>query len=242
MNHNFRLDFVGYTGKTGNIIYNSLKEKYSFTNLVNSKNYKDYLRKDFNDTILIDFSSKEFVFEFIEANNGKEFRNLFYISGVTGFLVEEFEYINNSFVNMKAFGLHFPNFSIGINLINDFVRKVSSYFFEAEIIEMHHKTKKDKPSGTSLMTSTIINQVWKQNNINNQVNVHSIRLPSLVAHQTILFSNEFGEIIEITHHSISRSCFSIGVHKVLEKIFKSKYDEFVPGFKFNLNLLEFIEG
>ncbi|MCX7758509.1 MAG: hypothetical protein N2169_02700 [bacterium] len=241
-----QLDFIGYTGKTGSIIYNNLKDKYDFKNLVNSKNYKEYIINVDNNTTVIDFSSKGFIFDFLEKNKDRKFKDFFYITGVTGFSREEFDKIDEHFRNINIVGLHFPNFSLGINLMNDFVKKIGLYFSNAEIIEMHHQTKKDKPSGTSLMTSKIICNTWRNNNVSNEVAIHSVRLPSLVAHQTVIFSNEYGEVLEITHHSLNRLCFSFGVQKVLDKIlyeFKNGNYElnFKCGLQFNINLLDFLE-
>ena len=238
-------DFVGYTGKTGSIVFNELKKEFNFKNLINSKNYKEYIKNIEDNTIIIDFSTKEFVIEFINSVN-KNFSSFFYITGVTGFSEEEFQRINIKFKELNIKGFHFPNFSIGVNLLNSFVKKISMYFDNAEIIEMHHKTKKDKPSGTALTTSKIIKNTWKEKNLENEVNIHSVRLPSLVAHQTVIFSNEFGEVLEITHHSLNRISFALGVKKVLEKILQDNlsdhwHENIEAGLYYNLNLFDFID-
>ncbi|MFN3478031.1 MAG: dihydrodipicolinate reductase C-terminal domain-containing protein, partial [bacterium] len=184
---NIELDFIGYTGKTGSIVYNHLKTKYQFKNLVNSSNYKQYFQNIQEITnikqnffkLIIDLSSKSFILDFVKTI--REAIPIFYVTGVTGLDVQEFQTINDHFKKLEIYGFHFPNFSIGMNLVNKIVQEISKFFDEVEIIEMHHKTKKDKPSGTSLMTSKIIQNVLKK-----EIPIHSVRLPSLLAHQKVI--------------------------------------------------------
>jgi len=234
-----KIDLIGYTGKTGSIIYEYLKNTFNFHNLVNSKNYLEYLESKPKGDIIIDFSSKNFLLTLISKDNIKG--KIFYIIGTTGFTQEEFEEIDNAFKRMDIIALHFPNFSLGINLMNHFVKIVSLFFDEVEIIELHHKTKKDKPSGTSLMTTSIISKNLEQRGIKKEINIHSLRLPSLVAHQSVIFSNDVGEVLEITHHSLNRLSFALGVKKVLEKIVNEADNiKNHPGLHKNLNILEFL--
>ncbi|MEN3014958.1 MAG: 4-hydroxy-tetrahydrodipicolinate reductase [bacterium] len=231
------IDFIGFTGKTGSIIFEYLKNKYHFSNLINSQNSKDYIPAD--NTLIIDFSTKNFLLQLLERIQNRHYCKLVYVTGVTGFSFEEFQKIDQVFRTVNISGYHLPNFSVGINLINMFVGKVAKYFNECEIIEMHHKTKKDKPSGTSILTSNNILQTWKEKGMSNKVNIHSVRLPSLVAHQTVIFANDLGEVIEITHHSFSRQSFAYGVYLLVDKILNG--NEYHVGLKYNLNLLDLLE-
>jgi len=235
-----KIDFIGYTGKTGAVIYDYLKNIYNLNKLVNSKNSTEYNCVDSD--IIIDFSSKDFLLSFIVKNVSVKLKKVFYILGTTGFSEEDFENVDKAFKRLSIIGLHFPNFSLGMNLLNYFVKIVSLYFDDVEIIEAHHKTKKDKPSGTSLMTSQLINQIFKSKGLEKQINIHSLRLPSIVAHQSVIFSNEVGEVLEITHHSLSRSSFSLGVKKVIDKIINNKDSINLSfGLHKNINILEFLE-
>ncbi len=242
--------FVGYTGKTGSIIFNNFNnDNIFFDYLINSMNSNEYFEKFLDSNqIILDLSHKDFILSFIQKIKSKKVENIFYITGVTGFNYEEIKLINEIFIKKELFGFHFPNFSIGINLINKFVNEVAKYFYDCEIIEAHHHLKKDKPSGTSLMSKNIIKNEWEKNNIYKDINIHSIRLPSLVAHQNIIFSNNFGEILEIKHHSLDRKSFYYGVKLVITKIINQFVNEFDnnkklnPGFYFNLNIIDFING
>ncbi|MGC8734030.1 MAG: 4-hydroxy-tetrahydrodipicolinate reductase [bacterium] len=235
--------FVGYTGKTGSVIFNSFKsDNIAFDYLVNSENFDEYLKNYLgSNQVILDFSHKNFILNFLESIKLKELQNIFYITGVTGFNYEEIKLINEIFIKRDFLGFHFPNFSVGINLINKFINEVSKYFFDCEIIEAHHQFKKDKPSGTSLMSKHIIKEEWIKNNVDKDINIHSIRLPSLIAHQNIIFTNNFGEVLEIKHHSLDRKSFYYGTKLVFNKIVNNLNKlNLKPGFYFNLNIIDFL--
>jgi 4-hydroxy-tetrahydrodipicolinate reductase len=236
--------FVGYTGKTGSVIFNNFKnDNIYFDYLVNSQNFREYLEKHLeSNQIIVDFSNKEFILNFLKKIKLKDIKNIFYITGVTGFNYQEIKEINEIFIKNNLFGFHFPNFAMGINLVNKFISEVANYFFDCEIVEAHHLFKKDKPSGTSLMSKNIIKNSWERNNVHKDINIHSLRLPSLVAHQNIIFANNFGEILEIKHHSLDRRSFYYGVKLVFNKVVNNLDSilNFRSGFYFNLNIIDFI--
>jgi 4-hydroxy-tetrahydrodipicolinate reductase len=75
-----------------------------------------------------------------------------------------------------------------------------------EIIELHHEAKKDAPSGTAKLTARRIADAGGPQN----VPIHSVRLPGLVAHQEVLFGG-LGETLTIRHDSLSRDSFGPGI-------------------------------
>ncbi len=99
-----------------------------------------------------------------------------------------------------------PNFAIGAVLAMRFATEAARYFPTAEIIELHHDTKVDKPSGTAKLTASRIAAATGRAD----VPVHSVRLRGLVAHQEVLFGGD-GELLTIRHDSLSRSSFMAGV-------------------------------
>ncbi|GAC1313131.1 MAG: 4-hydroxy-tetrahydrodipicolinate reductase [Vulcanimicrobiaceae bacterium] len=99
-----------------------------------------------------------------------------------------------------------PNFAIGAVLAMRFAAEAARYFPTAEIVELHHDKKLDKPSGTAKLTASRIAAAAGRAD----VPVHSVRLRGLVAHQEILFGGE-GELLTIRHDSLSRSSFMAGV-------------------------------
>jgi 4-hydroxy-tetrahydrodipicolinate reductase len=101
-----------------------------------------------------------------------------------------------------------PNFALGAVLMMRFAEQAAAYFPRAEIVELHHETKVDAPSGTARATAQ---------RIGGSVPIHSVRLPGLVAHQEVLFGGT-GEVLTIRHDTTSREAFTAGVLFALERL------------------------
>lgn len=98
-----------------------------------------------------------------------------------------------------------PNFSLGAMLLMRFAREAARFFPDAEIVELHHAAKKDKPSGTALETASRMESAGAK-----KPAIHSVRLPGLVAHQEVLFGRP-GELLTIRHDSFDRESFVAGM-------------------------------
>lgn len=79
---------------------------------------------------------------------------------------------------------------------------------KAEIIELHHDTKLDAPSGTARHTAELME---------GDVPIHSVRLPGLVAHQEVLLGDQ-GQTLTIRHDSTDRTSFVPGVLLAVRKV------------------------
>jgi 4-hydroxy-tetrahydrodipicolinate reductase len=101
-----------------------------------------------------------------------------------------------------------PNFALGAVLMMRFAAEASRHFRAAEIVELHHETKLDAPSGTARATAAAME---------GEVPIHSIRLPGLVAHQEVILGGR-GETLTIRHDSTSRDSFVPGVLLALDKV------------------------
>ncbi len=101
-----------------------------------------------------------------------------------------------------------PNFAVGAILMLRFAAEAASYFPDAEIVELHHKTKLDAPSGTAKATAE---------RMPGDTPIHSVRLPGLVAHQEVLFGGP-GQLLTIRHDTLSREAFVPGVLLALERL------------------------
>jgi 4-hydroxy-tetrahydrodipicolinate reductase len=101
-----------------------------------------------------------------------------------------------------------PNFAIGAVLMMRFAEEASRHFERGEIVELHHATKRDAPSGTALATAA---------RMRGEVPIHSVRLPGLVAHQEVLFGAQ-GQFLTIRHDAVSREAYVPGVLLALEKL------------------------
>jgi 4-hydroxy-tetrahydrodipicolinate reductase len=141
-----------------------------------------------------------------------------------------------------------PNFAIGAILMMEFSKIAAKYLNQVEIIELHHDQKMDAPSGTAIKTAELINEVRdKQEKEVDEIekitgarggemdglNIHSVRLPGLVAHQEVIFGG-VGQTLKVRHDSIDRRSFMPGVKLAIEKL-----DE-IEGVVYGLdNLMEF---
>lgn len=98
-----------------------------------------------------------------------------------------------------------PNFSLGAMLMMRFAQQAARYFPEAEIVELHHAGKKDKPSGTAAETAARMELAGGRAPV-----IHSVRLPGLLAHQEVLLGGT-GELLTIRHDSFTRESFVAGM-------------------------------
>jgi 4-hydroxy-tetrahydrodipicolinate reductase len=103
---------------------------------------------------------------------------------------------------------HAPNFALGAVLMMRFAEEAARRFPRAEIVEAHHETKVDAPSGTAKATAV---------RMGTDPAIHSLRLPGLVAHQEVVFGGP-GEVLTIRHDTLSREAFVPGVLLALEKV------------------------
>ena len=111
----------------------------------------------------------------------------------------------------RAAGLpvfHAPNFALGAVLMMRFAAEAAAHFPRAEIVELHHETKVDAPSGTAKATAAAMG---------GEPPIHSVRLPGLVAHQEVLLGGP-GELLTIRHDTLSREAFAPGVLLALERL------------------------
>lgn len=89
-----------------------------------------------------------------------------------------------------------------------FAAEAVQYFVSAEIVELHHASKVDAPSGTSIATSEAMG---------GGVPIHSVRLPGLVAHQEVLLGSP-GELLTIRHDTTDRRSFMPGMLTAIRSV------------------------
>ncbi len=128
-----------------------------------------------------------------------------------------------------------PNFSIGAILMMRFSAQASRYYESVEIIELHHPTKADAPSGTAARTAHLIAEARRDAGLGvppdatstgldgargaavDDIHVHSLRIRGLVAHQEVVLGGP-GETLTIRHDSMDRASFAPGVLLGLRRI------------------------
>ena len=119
--------------------------------------------------------------------------------------------------------LYAANMSLGVNLLIALAQRTQEVLgggFDIDIMETHHRGKKDAPSGTALM----IEQQLRMVDPEVVVNQHSIRAGDVIGEHTIFFTG-VGERLELTHRASSREAFTKGALAAIRYIVKQN-----PGF------------
>jgi 4-hydroxy-tetrahydrodipicolinate reductase len=123
------------------------------------------------------------------------------VVGTTGWDTEEFR-------DAPVTVFYAPNFALGAALMMRFAAEAARYLARAEIVELHHAGKLDKPSGTAKLTAE---------RMGGGVPIHSVRLPGLNAHQEVILGDA-GQTLSIRHDAISREAYTPGVLLALDKL------------------------
>ena len=101
------------------------------------------------------------------------------------------------------------NFSIGVNTLFALTRRAAQLLgsdFDLDVIEMHHRTKRDAPSGTAKRLVEILREVREPSG---EIAAQSIRAGDIVGEHTVVFAGP-GERLELTHRASSRETFAVG--------------------------------
>lgn len=153
------------------------------------------------------------------------------VVGTTGFSEDDYDDLRRRFTTANC--LIAPNFAIGAVLMMHFAELAAPWFDSAEIIELHHDSKIDAPSGTAMLTvqrmadasdrwapdptTTTVLDGARGGNGPGGIPVHSVRLRGLVAHQEVLLGTT-GQTLTIRHDSLDRSSFMPGVLLAVKRI------------------------
>jgi 4-hydroxy-tetrahydrodipicolinate reductase len=107
-----------------------------------------------------------------------------------------------------------PNFALGAVLMMEFAQRAARHMARAEIIELHHDGKLDRPSGTAARTALLMREAAPELG---EVPIHSVRLPGLVAHQEVILG-DVGQTLTIRHDSLDRRSFMPGVLLAIRRV------------------------
>jgi len=170
--------------------------------------------------VIIDFTSPKALFAFTESAVASKTS---LVVGTTGLEEQHFNLLKQTGQSTKVF--YAPNMSFGVNSFFNLARKAASYLkdFDIEIIETHHRFKKDAPSGTAIKLGEEIAEELKfskdQFNFNRQqdqqerkkgeIGFSSIRGGNIPGEHTVIFHGE-NESIELTHRAFNREIFADG--------------------------------
>lgn len=170
---------------------------------------------------IIDFTVPECSMKTLDAavNHGKAL-----VIGTTGFSAGQKEAIKKASGKIRC--VFAPNMSIGVNVLFKVVADVARTLgdaYDIEIVEAHHKFKKDAPSGTAVRISEIVAEalgrnldevgVYGRKGISQrepkEIGIHTLRAGDIVGEHRVLFGG-MGENLEIFHRAQSRDTFARG--------------------------------
>ena len=178
--------------------------------------------------VVVDFSQAEAALATARYAIGNGVHVVIGTSGLTGEQVLELDGLCRQH---GVGGVIAPNFALGAVLMIHMSKIASKYFDYAEVIERHHETKIDAPSGTALATAEdMVKAKGKpfKLSVTEKVNlagsrgaevggvaVHSLRPQGSVAHQEVIFGG-LGQTLTIRHDTSGRLCYMPGVLMALE--------------------------
>ena len=199
-----RVLLVGAAGRMGKTIVNLAS---------NDPNIDIVAKCDLGDPIEPAMKNCDVVIDFSQADATNEIcRTALHhrkslVIGTTGHSQEQRLMIENTAQSLPI--VFASNFSVGVNVLFWLTRKAAELLgsdFNPEIIETHHKMKKDAPSGTA---RTLAEIVKRTRNLDSQIPIQSIREGEVVGNHTITFTGP-GERLELTHRASSREIFARG--------------------------------
>ncbi|HEX5191579.1 MAG TPA: 4-hydroxy-tetrahydrodipicolinate reductase [Solirubrobacteraceae bacterium] len=134
------------------------------------------------------------------------------VIGTTGFAPDALDDLRGAGANVFVA----PNFAIGAVLMMQFAATAARHMRAAEIIELHHDGKLDRPSGTAARTAALMREAG-DGAAAAEIPIHSVRLPGLVAHQEVILG-DVGQTLTIRHDSIDRVSFMPGVLLAVRRV------------------------
>jgi len=197
-------------GETGIIIKDNLKEIIQNTDQV------------------VEFTNPQVSLEHLEIAS-KHKKTM--IIGTTGFSGKEIEKMKNLSQNIPF--LFSPNMSLGVNLLLKLAAETAAALgddYDIEIVEAHHRFKKDAPSGTA---KKLAQEIAKARGVNleevaiygregiigerkkGEIGIHSIRGGDITGEHTVMFTT-LGERLELTHKAHSRDTFAYGTIQAIK--------------------------
>jgi 4-hydroxy-tetrahydrodipicolinate reductase len=172
--------------------------------------------------VVIDFSIADATLEYMRMVAASEKAM---VIGTTGFTESQHQDITRLSTGMRCFMA--PNMSLGVNVLFQVLRQVAVSLgadYDVEIVEAHHRTKVDAPSGTALRMAAVIAEALGRNlddvavygrqgmvgrRSDTEIGIQAIRAGDIVGEHTVIFGG-MGERLEFVHRSQSRDNFARG--------------------------------
>jgi 4-hydroxy-tetrahydrodipicolinate reductase len=185
--------------------------------------------------VMVDFTHPDCVYENVRSAIAYGVRP---VVGTTGLSEEQIKELTDFAEKASTGALIIPNFAIGMVLLQQAANQAAKYFDNVEIIELHHNQKADAPSGTAIKTAQMLSEIGKKYNeplvketetmagargglTDDNIRIHSIRLPGLIAHQEVIFGAQ-GQVYTLRHDTSDRTCYMPGVLLSIRKVTELK--------------------
>ena len=172
--------------------------------------------------VVIDFTNPEVSLRSLEVSSGS---GVAAVIGSTGFTPQQMEKVAQ--LAKKTRCVLSPNMSAGVNLMFKLVGEIARILgdeYDIEILEAHHRFKKDSPSGTAMklgeIAASALNRDFHQVGVfgrrgvigerkSREIGMQAIRAGDIVGEHTVIFGG-LGERLEVTHRAHSRDNFARG--------------------------------
>lgn len=178
--------------------------------------------------VVIDFSHPDSVFTLLPQAAAKK---MAVVIATTGLGEKHQDLIGLYSKDVPIFSS--ANMSLGINLVKDLIKRAASVLggaYDIEIVEMHHRMKKDAPSGTALLLLNGLNEVVEPRlepvfgrdskdrlRAQNEIGIHALRGGTVVGDHDVIFAGT-DEVITVGHKAYSRQIFASGALKAARYI------------------------
>lgn len=212
---------VGATGRLGQLVSRIVRESEEFelvAELNSEASLSDMLDADIAVDVTLPAVSQKVV-DFAVANG------ISVLVGTSGWSSERIRSLESRIADNLAVGVVIiPNFSIGSVLATTFAAMAARFFDSIEIVETHHASKVDSPSGTAVRTAELMGVArgkrgpvvaphTDQRARGQQVAsipIHSLRMQGVVARQDVHFGGN-GELLTLSHETLAPSSYEAGI-------------------------------
>lgn len=184
--------------------------------------------------VIIDFTMPEATLGISRVAGGQAKKAM--VVGTTGLSPEQLSQFKQNVLGIPC--VHSPNYSVGVNLLFKLVSEAAKILgdgYDVEIIEAHHRLKKDAPSGTAVKLAEVVAQalgrdlsqdaVYGRKGIvgerkQKEIGVLAVRAGDIVGDHTVIFGG-IGERIELVHRAQSRDTFAQGALRAVRFVAKA---------------------
>ncbi len=243
-----RVGILGSEGRMGRAIV-ELASTDSDVRIESLVDVKNLLRTEITNKkvdVFIDFSSPKATVENLRILVE---HNVSVVIGTTGFNAEELKILESAAQKIPI--VFASNFSVGVNVLWKVIASISKTLaadYDADIVESHHRHKKDAPSGTAVTTGQILldakgvnyedNVVFGRSGRNNmrsrdELGILAVRGGGVVGEHTVIFASDCDKL-EIKHTAFSRETFAAGAIRAAKWLLKKQ-----PGLYSMQDVLEF---